>query len=130
MMQQSTFLDVLLPPPAIIRHPVDPNGPVIKDRAAIDEVIEIVTPRPCCSYACIELHQHSDGLWMWGQNVQLGSSGGGGYRVGPKWGKFAHDRDAALYWAKEEVRQSILGRASPKEHSGARKLLSWVNGLR
>jgi hypothetical protein len=39
--------------------------------------------------------------------------GGGGYRVGAKWGKFAETRDDALFYACEELERRIVGRDTP-----------------
>lgn len=87
--------------PAIIR-PVDPMGSVVQGDP--DETLTLPHPRLAWHLARIELHRHSDGTWMWSASMC-----GGGYKVGPKWGRFAATRDDALHWAVEELleRQAV-----------------------
>jgi hypothetical protein len=92
--------------PAIIRR-VDPDGPVIQGK--IDEVLTLPHPRLRWDRARIELHQHTDGLWMWATGYHDDGGSGGGYRVGPKWGNFAASRDDALFYACEEIRSRTSG---------------------
>lgn len=90
-------LDLFATPVAspIIR-PVDRDGGVIQGEP--DETLILPHPRLAWPLARIDLHQHTDGTWMWGI-----TRAGGGYRVGPKWGKFAATRDDALHWAVQEL---------------------------
>jgi hypothetical protein len=46
-------------------------------------------------------------MWMWGWSFLIDNDRGGGYRVGPKWGKFAMSIEDAIYWACRELRQAI-----------------------
>ena len=92
-MTQMSLLDLMQP--AAIRRPVDPDGPVCGE---VDEVLRLPHPRLAWDLARIELARHSDGLWMWGIVHCCG-----GYRVGPKWGRFAASRDAALHHARAEL---------------------------
>ena len=124
-MNQFSFMDTLIPPPIRIDRPCDPNGPVIVSTADIAEVLEYTGKN--ISYFRIELHPHTDGLWMWGINYQV-EWRGSGYRVGPKWGKFAEDRDGALYHAREEMRER-LHRLDPKSSASVRNGLAWLDSL-
>lgn len=94
MTEQLDMFAILRPPP--ILRPVEPHGPVVESDP--DEVLRLPHPRLAWDLAAIELHRHSDGLWMWSVN-----HGCGGYRVGPKWGKFASTRDDALHHAAQEL---------------------------
>lgn len=89
----------------IIRTPVEPHGHVIQD----DTQIETLTfgsfrlyPSGSTPVVIIEIAQHIDGLWMWSTSMH-GSSGGYGYRVGPKWGRFARTRQDAITAACNEI---------------------------
>lgn len=124
-MSQFNFLDTLIPAPVRIDLPVDPNGPVIRESAEIAEVLEHCGRDR--SHYRIELHPHTDGLWMWATSYQI-SFQGGGYRVGPKWGKFAEDRAGALYHACEELRDR-LHRLDPKSNTAVRSGLAWLDSL-
>ncbi|WP_294138359.1 hypothetical protein [Sphingomonas sp.] len=92
--------------PAIVRR-VDPNGPVIQGK--IDEVLMLPHPHLRWARARIELHRHTDGLWMWATGYHDDGGSGGGYRVGAKWGNFAKTRDDALFYACEEIRERATG---------------------
>ena len=103
--------DLFAPPvplraPAVIRR-VDPDGPVIQGK--IDEVLTLPHPRLRWARAQIELHRHTDGLWMWATGYHDDGGSGGGYRVGAKWGNFAQTRDDALFYACEEMRTRMHG---------------------
>lgn len=74
---------------------VDPNGSVLQ--GAADVTLRLPHPKMAWELAEIEVHQHEDGRWMWA----VGQSGGG-YKVGPKWGRFAPTQlDAIRYGAAE-----------------------------
>lgn len=79
----------LMQPPALVR-PVEPDGAVV---AGEPHTVLRWQPNPKQHYRCaeIELHPADDGTWMWSASFCTGE-GGGGYKVGPKWGKFAADR--------------------------------------
>lgn len=63
---------------------------------------------PGCRYgrAQIELAQHHDGRWMWGIDYRTTWSGGG-YHVGPKWGRFADCRVDAVREALAELADRV-----------------------
>jgi hypothetical protein len=114
------LLDLMRAPP--IKRPCDPNGEVV--RGEVDETLTLPHPRGGWHRARIELHRHTDGLWMWGTNVDADGYGGG-YRVGPKWGNFAQTRDDALHWAVQE----ILDRLKNKTDPAAQNIRDWAQGL-
>ncbi len=96
-------------PVEIISRPADPNGPVLLDDSRIER-IEFgshalsgpARQKRVVPDIIIELAQHTDGLWMWGTSSMI-RAGYSGYRLGPKWGKFASTRDAALAAACNEI---------------------------
>lgn len=112
----------------LIILPVDKDGPVIRDRDQIDEILTLQYPqRPRgCAWAEIELHRHTDGLWMWAKNCSDNVGNGGGYRVGPKWGKFAETREDALAAAKDELRRAVASHQNTYGNAVRR----WLEGLR
>ncbi len=122
-MQQLSIFDALMPP--AIRKPVDPYGPTVDGEA--HETLCLPHPRNAWNKARIELHQHDDGLWMWATQFQL-SSWGGGYHVGPKWGKFAETRDAALFHAVQELKATLAGKENTTDKE-RRELIAWAEGL-
>lgn len=67
----------------------------------------------------IQLAVHDDSRWMWAHSIYTRTFGSG-YQVGPKWGKFATSRQAAISEAVREIRQrlgtSVSGK--PKELDG------------
>lgn len=46
-----------------------------------------------------------DGRWMWSVSWQIGTSGSG-YRIGPKWGRFAPSRAEAIEEAQAEFEKT------------------------
>ncbi len=94
---------------------VDPDGRVCTD----DEIEEAIHLGDWHVGLRIELAIHND-LWMWGSSFHTGTSGCG-YRVGPKWGKFAETRDEALSRAVTEVRKRAT------EQGGGEKIIKLVN---
>ncbi|MCD1620829.1 hypothetical protein K7H20_22480 [Salipiger manganoxidans] len=88
-------LDLFAPQPPRL-EPVDPNGPVIQGEP--DIVLRLPHSRLAWALAEIELHQHEDGRWMWATGTC-----GGGYKVGPKWGKFAATQQEATRYAAAEL---------------------------
>lgn len=107
--------------PAIIL-PIDPNGHVIQDEP--QERLTTPGKRYAWNNATIELHQHVDGMWMWSVSFQCGDHGGG-YRVGPKWGKFAETRDDALFHGCEELRARI----ADNDHADAKLIRNWIETI-
>jgi hypothetical protein len=93
-MQQLSLFGAARPRPTLER--TDPNGPVIAGPA--DVTLRLPHPRLAWDLAAIELHQHEDGRWMWAVH-----SSSGGYKVGPKWGRFAATQDAARTYAAGEL---------------------------
>lgn len=120
-MSQLSMLDLMRPAP--VRLSVEPHGDVVKGPVTRKHVLP--HPRMAWDSATIELHKHKDGSWMWGTNYHLDGGEGSGYRVGPKWGKFAPTEEDALYWACDELRQRLEG----KDSKCARRVLEWINGL-
>lgn len=96
MTRQLSMLDLWEAKPVSVRLPVDRDGEVV--RGEPDETLTLPHPRLAWPLARIELHRHTDGRWMWSA-----STAGGGYKVGPKWGRFAETRAGALYHAAQEV---------------------------
>lgn len=126
-MTQQLDLFAALRSPAI-RLPCDPHGPVIQGEC--DESLVLPHPRLAWPLAQIDLHRHTDGLWMWGI-----SKAGGGYRVGPKWGRFAATRDDALHWAVQELLDWHGSRKNPPDSifltpAQFAKIRTWAEGLR
>lgn len=105
----------------MIVRPCDGDGPVVQGEA--DETLILPHPRLAWDRARIELHLHSDGLWMWSVSVAGDGGCGGGYKVGPKWGRFAESRDDALAFAIAEARAKIGGQIGFQDH------LKWLSGL-
>lgn len=105
--------------PSPRKYTVDPDGPVV--RGEPDVTLTLPHPRLALPLATIELHRHEDGRWMWGVTMV-----GGGYRVGPKWGKFADTRDEARRHAAAELLERIERRTpdslgiTPKLHAAIR----------
>lgn len=97
-----TQLD-LFTPSAPVLAPVDPDGPVIQ--GAPDVTLRLPHPRLAWDLAVIELHEHEDGRWMWAV-----SGAGGGYKVGPKWGRFAATQEEAMRFAAIELHDKIKDR--------------------
>lgn len=119
-MTQLSLLDALRNPPII--KPIMPHGDVIHGQ--VDDSFVLPHPRLALPVAQIDLHRHSDGMWMWGLNFAADSHGGG-YRVGPKWGKFASSRDDALYYAAREM----LSKLDQDRSSSAVKIRAWLCSL-
>lgn len=110
-----------------VRCPVDPDGPVIQGEP--DETLRFRHPRLAWDIARIELHLHSDGLWMWAT-----SGGGGSYKVGPKWGRFARTRDDALYYATQELLTGLRRKLDQPEGyaltaAQIRAAIAWAEAL-
>lgn len=96
MTRQLSMLDLWEAKPVAVRLPVDRDGSVLQGEP--DETLILPHPRMAWPLARIELHRHADGRWMWSA-----STAGGGYKVGPKWGRFAETRSGALYHAALEI---------------------------
>lgn len=107
-----------------IRQRVNPDGPVVKGE--VDETLRLPEPRMAWDTARIELHRHRGcNLWMWSTSYNT-SAGGGGYRVGEKWGNFASTRNDALFYAVAELRERV---ASCDECKAIGRIRAWLNGL-
>jgi len=119
-MTQLGLFDALHAQPVIL--PVDADGPVIQ--GDIDEFLHLPHPRMVWNRAEIELHRHTNGLWMWSTSWHCNEAGSG-YRVGPKWGKFAETRDDALFYAIREITDRISGIDS----ADAKQILTWLASL-
>ncbi|AVO37360.1 hypothetical protein [Pukyongiella litopenaei] len=114
------LLDLMREPPVTL--PVFDALGVIQGE--IDETLRLTHPRMAWDRARIELHRHTDGLWMW--SVSFHADGrGSGYRVGPKWGHFAKSREDALHWAVDE----LLTRLESVEGKNADLIRAWARGL-
>lgn len=121
MMQQLSLFDVGRRPPLVI--PVNADGPVLQFEP--DFVFRLAHPRMAWARAKIEVHRHTNGLWMWSVGYTCNDGGGGGYRVGEKWGKFADTREDALFYAVQELEGRIAGRDAPE----AAIILKWAQSL-
>ena len=121
-MSRMPLLDVLHAPATIM--PVDPHGATIP-RSEIDEILRLPMKRYVGDQARIQLHRDRGlDLWMWATWHEV-EHGGGGYRVGPKWGKFAETRESALHWAINELLDRIADYDTPQ----ARRIRTWLEGL-
>lgn len=94
MMQQLSLFGSHRPQPRL--EPVDPVGPVIQ--GAPDVTLRLPHPKMAWDLAALQLHEHEDGRWMWAT-----SHAGGGYKVGPKWGRFAETQAEATRFAAAEI---------------------------
>lgn len=115
------LLDAMIPPP--IRRPVDVDGQVIP----IDQIDEVLSWEGTGFWnrARIELHvDRTSGLFMWASSFGAHERGSG-YRVGPKWGKFAPTRESALHWAVAEIKE----RMGEPRAACDRKIVAWLDGL-
>lgn len=120
-MQQLSLFDTLRSP--AIRKPVVPHGGVVQGEP--DAVYRLRHPRLAWDRATIELHQHTDGLWMWSASFYCDNYGGS-YRVGPKWGRFAQTRDDALFYAASEIEDRLKSRPGKE----AALVLAWIVTLK
>lgn len=109
MQQLGLFDSVRMPP---VRVSVDRDGAVLHYELEPDFTFRLKHPRMAWHRAEIEIHRHHDGLWMW-STKHSADMGGGGYRVGAKWGKFAETREDALFYACEEMLQRIGDKSTP-----------------
>lgn len=97
-------------PVEIIHRPVEPYGHVVQDDCLIERIEygahNLIGSTKGRKRAVpdieIEIAQHDDGLWMWGTSSMI-RGGYRGYRVGPKWGKFARTREDAIAAACNEI---------------------------
>lgn len=112
------------PKPALIRK-VDPDGSIVQGKPKISLSLQKSNPDALPTVR-IQLHPDDDGLWMWSTLLNL-DSGGGGYKVGRKWGNFAHSQGDALFYAKEEVRARLNDyRTTP---ASRKEIIRWLGGL-
>lgn len=121
-LQLDMFAAFAPPAPVVIRRPVEPHGHVVQGE--VDETLILPHARMAWDSARIELHRHTDGLWMWSTSFQTDNHGST-YRVGAKWGKFVETRDAALQHAIAELRDRLAG-ANGK---GKAAILAWAATL-
>lgn len=119
-MSQLGLFDLLHAPPVIVA--IKPNGTVVREDP--HETLVLPHPRMAWERARIELHRHENSLWMWSTSWQCDDSGRG-YRVGEKWGKFAHSRHDALFYAVREITSGLEGHDGPE----AKQILSWLASL-
>ena len=104
--------------------PVKPNGSVVKGTP--DHILRLRHPKFASDIATIEVHRcRKSGKWMWSTAFHIHHSGSG-YKVGPKWGKFASSASDALHWAKAELCQGIHNRASAEENL---KIKAWAEQI-
>lgn len=121
MMQQLGLFDALRRPP--VRIAVDADGPVVRDDP--DFTFRLPHPRMAWDRAEIKIHRHTDGLWMWSTSHHA-DMGGGGYRVGAKWGKFAETREDALFYACEELERHL----GDRDTADVALIRKWVLALK
>lgn len=124
MQQLSLFTDHR---PAPKLEPVDPDGPVID--GAPDVTYRLPHPKLAWDMAAIQIHQHEDGRWMWAVHTA-----GGGYKVGPKWGRFAESALTAASFAAAELldwcdrHEDFLGDAMI-DRAQLQKIRAWAEGF-
>jgi len=97
-------LDLFAPAQPLLQ-PVDPDGDVV--HGSPDLTLRLPHPRLAWDLATIQIHQHEDNTWMWAV-----SCAGGGYKVGPKWGRFAATQEEATRFAAAELLEKAQGRSS------------------
>lgn len=119
-MQQLGLFDALYAPAVVL--PIDPDGHVVQGE--VDEHYFLPHLRLAWHRAEIELHRHENGLWMWSASYKCDQQGSG-YRVGPKWGKFAETRDDALFYAVRELHD----RLHDMDSADAKQILTWADSL-
>lgn len=127
MNAQLDLLGLLVAPPVVRR--IEPDGTVVQGE--VDTVHRFQPdPRKRWFHAEIELHPH-DGLWMWSTTYSIGGCGGG-YRVGPKWGRFARTKIDALHWAVEEMAERLMKHphSTEAECSQAAQIMAWAQKLK
>jgi len=113
-----------MPKPDVIRRPVERDGAVTQAEARI-ETIELGARNKATDrapYIRIQISRADDGLWMWSASFQ-NTWGGWGYRVGPKWGKFATSRHDAIVAACREIVDRSGDRVVP------RSAMEWMADL-
>lgn len=116
MEQQLSMLDLWRPAP--IQRGVDPDGMVVEGH--IHTVLRLPHPRSG-DRARIEVHPH-ERLWMWATAFQIGTHGSG-YRVGPKWGRFANSMEDAIFWAVRELQKNL---AVHRKSKGRDEIIRWL----
>lgn len=126
-MNQLSIFDALRTPPII--RPVDPDAGVVQGDC--DEVLCFRPAKWRLAWSPCEIELHRDresGLWMWSVKHGL-MTGGSGYRVGRKWGRFAETRDAALFHAAAEAREQLAARAQrdSADTKLARQIVAWLD---
>lgn len=119
-------------PPAVSIEPIDPAGTTVQDNSDIEFLtfgeFKLLGGK-CVSQLTIELSEHIDGRWMWGVNAYTGDWSGG-FKVGPKWGRFAVTRRDALIAAIEEMRAMVIERSKPSStRFNLKDSLRWLDGL-
>lgn len=108
--------------PEPIRRAVDPQGMVISGR--VHTVLRLAHPKESDQdIARVEIHPY-DGRWMWATAFSIDGQGGSGYRVGPKWGKFAASMEDAIYWAVQELQSGISKHARSRHRDEIERWLA------
>ena len=91
--------------PEVSRGEVDPQGMVVSSR--VHTVLRLAHPKEDGKdTARIEIHPH-EGRWMWSTAFCIDGQGSSGYRVGPRWGKFAASMEDAILWAVQELQANV-----------------------
>ena len=122
-MPEAPLLDLMLEPP--VREPVVPGGEVLKGPP--DETLKLCRGP---IRASITVHRHrTRGLWMWAVTWQHDSVGGGGYRVGEKWGKYAASRDLAVHWAVRELQERLRRDRGTADPRLLRPIAAWAESV-
>lgn len=106
-------------------EPVDLGGEVI--HGAPDITFRLPHPRMAWDLMQLQIHEHEDGRWMWAVTTCTG-----GYKVGPKWGRFADTQEAAVRFAAAEAIDKISNRTASSlgigpEHRSA--MLNFARGF-
>lgn len=121
MTKQLSLFDALRRPP--VQMAVDADGLVLQTEPHF--TFRLPHPRYAWERAEIEVHQHEGGLWMWSTSHNA-DMGGGGYRVGAKWGNFAETREDALFYACVELERKLEGKVT----SDVLMIQKWVANLK
>ena len=117
--------------PIINLEPVDSEGSVLTSDEAVEvlgfgHIVFLNERRQPSSRdqpeMKIELAKHTDGRWMWARSCTTNMAYSG-YRVGPKWGKFAATRGDAIWAACQELRAFVQKHPAWKQQKAALKWL-------
>lgn len=122
--EQLDIFGLWQPPPDYTFEKVEIDGAVVQ--GAPDETLALPRKGNLNPLAEIELHQHSDGRWMWSASFGLLNCSGHSYKVGPKWGRYAETRAGALRGAVDELTARLSDREACRSIP---EIITWARGL-